>query len=73
MVEPRRVHLIVAKNVLRNPGGIVDYGLQYVLYCEFRPMGYIDSDWARSVIDQKSTSQCYFSLGPTMISWLNMK
>lgn len=46
MVEPRRVHLIAAKLVLRYLRGTVDYGLQYVANCEFRLMGYTDSDWA---------------------------
>ena len=32
--------------------------------------GYIDSDWARSVIDRKNTLGCCFSLGSAMISWI---
>ena len=44
MVEPRRACLIVAKHVLRYLRGIVDHGLRYVVDCEFRLVGYTDSD-----------------------------
>ena len=43
MVDPRHVHLIVAKHVLTYLEGIVDYGLQYVTDCKFGLVGYIDS------------------------------
>ena len=53
--------------------GTMDFGLycdrdhDYILY------GYVDSDWAGSVTDKKSTSGgCYF-MGSSMISWLNKK
>ena len=35
MVEPRHVHLIAAKHVLRYLKGTIDYGLRYVANCEF--------------------------------------
>jgi hypothetical protein len=73
MVEPRSVHLIAEKHVLRYLKGTVDYGLRYVSDREIRLQGYADSDWAGSVADRKSTSGCCFSLGSTMISWLNRK
>ena len=31
--------------------------------------GYVDSDWAGSAIDRKSTSRCYFSMRSGVISW----
>jgi hypothetical protein len=34
MVDPRRVHLIVVKHVMRYLKVIVDYGLKYVTYNE---------------------------------------
>jgi hypothetical protein len=71
MVEPRRVHLMAEKHVLRYLKGTIDYGLRYVLDREIRLQGYADSDWVGSVADRKSTSGCCFSLGSTMISWLN--
>ena len=36
-------------------------------------VGYMDSDWAGSVKDQKSTSGCCFSLGSAIISWFSRK
>ena len=68
MVEPRHVHLIVAKHVLRYLKGTIDYGLRYVADYEFELVGYTDSDWAGSVTDRKSTSGCCFSLGSTVIA-----
>ena len=55
MTDPRHVHFIAVKNILR--------------YLE----GYVDSDWAGSAIDRKSTSGCCFSMGSIMISWFSRK
>jgi hypothetical protein len=73
MVEPRGVHLIAAKHVMRYLKGTIDYGLRYVLDREISLEGYTDSDWDGSVVDRKSTSGCCFSLGSTMISWFSRK
>ena len=73
MVEPRHVHLIAAKHVLRYLKGTIDYGLRYVADCEFGLVGYTDSYWAGSVTDRKSTSGCCFSLGSTVIAWRSRK
>ena len=35
--------------------------------------GYVDSDWAGSVIDMKSTLVCCFSMGLGVISWFSRK
>ena len=35
--------------------------------------GYVDSDWAGSAIDRKSTSGCCFSMGLGVISWFTRK
>jgi hypothetical protein len=73
LVEPRRVHLVVAKYVMRYLKGTLDYGLYYTRDRDFRLYGYIDSDWDGSASDKKSTSECYFSLGSTMNSWQSRK
>ena len=73
MVEPRHVHLIAAKHVLRYLKGTIDYGLRSVADCEFRLVGYTDSDWAGSVTDRKRTSGCCFSLGSATIVWRSRK
>ena len=73
MVEPRYVHLIAAKHVLRYLKGTIDYGLRYVANCEFGLVGYTDSDWADNVTDWKSTSGCCFTLGSAVIAWHSRK
>jgi hypothetical protein len=73
LVEPRCVHLVAAKHVMRYLKGTIDYGLSYDGYHDFTLSGYTDADWAGSVFDRKSTSRCYFSLGSAMISWQSRK
>jgi hypothetical protein len=73
MFEPRQFHWVSAKHVLRYLHGIVGYGLRYVSGGEVRLQGYIDSDWAGSAVDIKSTSGCCFSLGTTKISRISRK
>jgi len=51
MVEPRCVHWIVAKHVLRYLKGTIDYPLRYVADREIRLQGYTYSDWVGSVKD----------------------
>jgi hypothetical protein len=73
MEQPREVHLITAKHVMRYLKGTLDYGLKYVTDYEFRLYGYSNSDWANNIPDQKSTSANCFSLGSNMVSWSNRK
>jgi hypothetical protein len=44
MVEPRNVHMVRAKHVLRYVVGTVDYGLDYVRGDGVSLVGYTDSD-----------------------------
>jgi len=73
LVEPRRVHLVAAKHVMRYLKGTLDYGLRYVTDHEFGLYGYSDSDWADNIPNRKSTSTYCFSLGSSMVSWNNRK
>lgn len=73
MFEPRKIHLVVAKHVLRYVHGIVRYGLKYTSCEDLKLQGFSDLDWAGCVPDRKSTSDCCFSLGSTMISRCNKK
>jgi hypothetical protein len=68
MVEPRKMHWIEMKHVLRYLHGTVDYGHRYVRGDGVQLQGYTDSDWVGSAMDRKSTSGCCFSLGSTGIS-----
>ena len=73
MVEPRRVHWVSAKHGLRYLQGTVDYGLDYVRGDGVRLAGFIDSDWAGSASDRRSTSGCCFGFGSAIVSWLSQK
>jgi hypothetical protein len=73
LVEPRHVHLVAAKHVMRYLKGTLDFGLCYNGDQDFKLIGYTDSDWAGSVSDKKSTSGCCFSLGSSMTSWQSRK
>jgi hypothetical protein len=55
-VEPRRVHVVVEKHVMRYLKGTLDFGLSYNEDHDFRMSGYTDSDWDGSVSDRKRTS-----------------
>ena len=73
MVEPRRVHWITAKHVLRYIARIVYYGLYYVRGDGVRLVGYSDLDWAGCASDRKSTNGCCFGLGSAVVSWFSKK
>ena len=44
LTDPRQVHLIAAKHVVRYLKGIVDYGLKYDVNKKINLHGYVDSD-----------------------------
>ena len=46
LVEPRHVHMVATKHVMRYLKGTVDYGLSCTRDHDFRLYGYTDSDWA---------------------------
>ena len=71
MVNPKYIHLVGAKHVMRYLKGTLDFGLRYALDGKIRLHGFIDLDWVGSAEDRKSTSGCYFSLGSGMISWFS--
>ena len=73
LVQPRRVQLVAAKHVMRYLKGTIDLGLYYDGSHEYRLYGYIDADWAESILDRKNTSGGCYSLGSSMISWFSKK
>jgi hypothetical protein len=44
LVEPRRVHIVVAKHMIRYLKGTLIFGLYYTRDLDFRLSGYTDSD-----------------------------
>lgn len=73
MCEPKRVHWVTAKHILRYLQGTVDFGLDYRQGDGVRLAGYTDSDWVGCASDRKSTSGCCFRLGSTIVSWISWK
>ena len=73
MESPCAGHLIVVKRILRYVKGTLEYGLFYKENVSFYFHGYADADWARNVIDRRSTSGYCFSIGSAMISWCSKK
>ena len=72
-MEPWHVPFVATKHVMRYLKGTVDYGLKYEENQKINLEGYVDSDWAGSAIDRKSTSGCCFSMGSGVISWFSRK
>ena len=58
LTDPRSVHLIAAKHILRYLKGTIDYGLKYDANQKINLEGYVDSYWAGSVIDRNITLGC---------------
>jgi hypothetical protein len=73
LVEPRCVHLVAAKHVMRYLNGRLEYGLSYTRDHDFRLFVYTNSDWDGSVSNRKSTLGCCSSLGSDRTSWQSMK
>ena len=45
LTDPRHVHLIVAKHILRYMKGTIEYVLKYNTNQKTNLHGYVDSDW----------------------------
>ena len=73
LVQPRCVHLVAAKHVMRYLKGNIDFGLYYDGNHDCRLYGYTDVDWAGSVSNRRSTSGGCYNLGSAMISWFSRK
>ena len=73
LTDPRHVHLIAIKHILRYLKGTIDYELKYKANQKINLEGYVDSDWVGSAIDRKSTSGCCFSMGSGVFSLFSRK
>ena len=73
LVQPRLVHLVAAKHVMRCRKGTIEFGLYYDGNHDYILYGYTDADWAGSISNRKSTSGGCYSLGSAMISWFRRK
>jgi hypothetical protein len=69
MVEPRSLHWVSTKHVLRYLRGMVEYGLSYIQRDGVKLTGFTNADWAgNTTVDRKSTTGCCFSLGSRVVS-----
>jgi hypothetical protein len=73
MCEPKHIHMVAVKHILRYVRGTIAYGLRYTASGGVMLHGFTDSDWMGSIVDRKSTSGYCFNLGLTMISWSSRK
>ena len=73
LTDPRHVHLIAVKHILRYLKSTIDYGLKYEANQKINLEGYLDSEWAGSAIDRMSTLRCCFSMRLGVISWFSRK
>ena len=70
VIQPRWVHLVAAKHVMRT----IYFGLYYDSSHKYILYGYTDVDWAGSISDiKRSTIGGCYSLGSAMISWFSKK
>ena len=58
--------------MMRYLKGTTDLGINYGRDHGYRLYGYMDSTWAGSDADKKSTSDGCYCLGSTMISWFSL-
>ncbi|KAI4338646.1 hypothetical protein MLD38_023679 [Melastoma candidum] len=73
MSNPSRTHFTATKRVLHYLKGIQNVGLKYTKDQKDDLVGYVDSDWARSLDDHRSTSGYLFCIGTKPISWSSKK
>eukprot|EP00253_Pinus_taeda_P025349 PITA_25349 len=73
MERPKEAHWQAEKRILRYVKGTKKFGILYNVSEHSDLVGYTDSDWARSVDDQKSTSGYVFHMGLGAISWASKK
>ena len=70
-MNPKHIHLVGAKHVMRYLKGTLDYGLRYASNGKIILHEIIDSDWEGSGEYRKRNLGCCFSLGSGMISWFS--
>ncbi|XP_019053103.1 PREDICTED: uncharacterized protein LOC109114618 [Nelumbo nucifera] len=73
MEQPKDIHLLAAKRILRYLRGTTELGLLYKKGEQSCLIGFIDSDYARDLDDRKSTSGYVFMLGFAVVSWSSKK
>ena len=73
MEQPKEIHLLAAKRILRYLQGTIDFGLFYKKGEKSELFGFTDSDYAGDLNDRRSTSGYVFMIGSAAISWSSKK
>ncbi|XP_051127611.1 secreted RxLR effector protein 161-like [Andrographis paniculata] len=73
MNDPRKNHFAAAKRILRYLQETRKLGVLYGKENDCNLVGYVDSDWAGSIDDRKSTTGYIFCRGKSPISWCSRK
>nr|XP_027186111.1 uncharacterized protein LOC113784156 [Cicer arietinum] len=71
MHDPRKIHLIAAKRILRYIKGTKEFGLQFPNGSKGERselIGYLDSDWCGDITDRRNTSDYVFKFNEAAIS-----
>ena len=71
--SPRESHLTTVKRIFRYLVETQDIGLWYPANCNLELIAYIDSDYAGSRLDRKSTTGYDQFLGGCLVSWASKK
>lgn len=73
MCEPKNIHLMVFKHILRYLWGTIGLGLKNT-YTMLQLQGYLNWDWEGNYINHKSNiGFCYSLIGSAMISSFSIK
>ena len=71
--NPKEVHLIAVKRILRYLKHTPSIGLWYPKGARFELVDYSDSDYAGCKVDRKSTSRGCHLLDRSLVSWSSKK
>ncbi|KAI3696584.1 hypothetical protein L6452_28974 [Arctium lappa] len=71
--NPKESHLAAVKRIFRYLKGTMNLGLWYPKDSGFDLIGYLDSDFAGSKVDRKSTTGSCQLLGGNLVSWSSKK
>lgn len=73
MELPTTIHLKATKKILPYIRGQVNFGLIYSSNNNLNLVGNSDSDWAKDLVDRKSTTRFVLYIGETAFTWSSKK
>ncbi|KAL8121862.1 hypothetical protein AgCh_018556 [Apium graveolens] len=71
--QSQETHFKAAKRVLRYTKGTLSFEIKFCSSRDFELQGYVDSDWAGSLDDLKSTFEFCFCFGSRIFTWSSKK